>query len=153
MKITKNFRLAEFTNSKTAKENKINNTPSHQIIIDNITALCVNILQPLRDAVNKSITINSGYRCLKLNKLVGGVPTSQHVQGQACDFVVDDMTPYEIAKMIIELDLPFDQLILYPTFVHVSYSDRHRRNLLYNKTYKGDKNLKVCKHIQLIDLE
>lgn len=139
MKLSKNFELSEFTDSPTAKKHKINNKPTGQLIIDNLTNLCVEVLQPLRDEIGKPITINSGYRCLKLNEKVGGVPTSQHCLGQACDFKIDGMTSYEIAEVVLELNLPFDQLILYPTFVHVSYSDRCRRQLLYNKSYKGKK--------------
>ena len=137
MKLSKNFELSEFTDSPTAKKYKINNTPTGQLIIDNLTDLCVEVMQPLRDKLGKPIHINSGYRCLKLNEKVGGVPTSQHCLGQACDFVVRGMTPYEVVKVLLELNLPYDQLILYPTFVHISYSDRCRRQLLYNKSYKG----------------
>lgn len=136
MKLTKNFELKEFTSSPTAKKYNISNTPP-ELVIENLKSLCEYILQPIRDKVEKPVEINSGYRCLELNKKVGGVPTSQHVMGCACDFKIDGMTSYEIAEVVLELKLPFDQLILYPTFVHVSYSDRCRRQLLYNKSYKG----------------
>lgn len=136
MKLTKNFELKEFTSSPTAKKYNISNSPS-ELVIENLKSLCEHILQPIRDKVEKPVEINSGYRCLELNKKVGGVPTSQHVMGCACDFKIDGMTSYEIAEVVLELNLPFDQLILYPTFVHVSYSDRCRRQLLYNKSYKG----------------
>lgn len=138
MKLTKNFELKEFTSSPTAKKYNISNSPS-ELVIENLKSLCEYILQPIRDKVEKPVEINSGYRCLELNKKVGGVPTSQHVMGCACDFKIDGMTSYEIAEVVLELNLPFDQLILYPTFVHVSYSDRCRRQLLYNKSYKGKK--------------
>lgn len=138
MKLTKNFELEEFTSSPTAKKYNISNTPP-ELVIENLKSLCEHILQPIRDKVGKPVEINSGYRCLELNKKVGGVPTSQHVMGCACDFKIDVMTSYEIAEVVLELNLPFDQLILYPTFVHVSYSDRCRRQLLYNKSYKGKK--------------
>lgn len=138
MKLTKNFELKEFTSSPTAKKYNISNSPS-ELVIENLKSLCEHILQPIRDKVEKPVEINSGYRCLELNKKVGGVPTSQHVMGCACDFKIDGMTSYEIAEVVLELNLPFDQLILYPTFVHVSYSDRCRRQLLYNKSYKGKK--------------
>ena len=137
MKLTKNFDLEEFTYSPTAKKHKINNKPTGQLIIDNLTELCVEILQPLRDGIGKPIHISSGYRCLELNKKVGGVPTSQHCLGQACDFKVEGMTSYEIVKVILELNLPFDQVGLYDSFVHISYGERHRRHLFYNKSYKG----------------
>lgn len=139
MKLTKNFDLEEFTYSPTAKKHKINNKPTGQLIIDNLTELCVEILQPLRDGIGKPIHISSGYRCLELNKKVGGVPTSQHCLGQACDFKVEGMTSYEIVKVILELNLPFDQVGLYDSFVHISYGERHRRHLFYNKSYKGKK--------------
>lgn len=136
MKLTKNFELEEFTSSPTAKKYNIQNLPP-KLVIENLKSLCEYILQPIRDKVEKPVKINSGYRCLSLNKKVGGVPTSQHVLGQACDFKIEGLTSYEIAEVVLELNLPFDQLILYPTFVHVSYSDRCRRQLLYNKSYKG----------------
>ena len=139
MKLTTNFDLQEFTYSPTATEYRIKNEPNKHAI-GNLKLLCVYVLQPLRDCIGCPITISSGYRCLQLNRLVGGVPTSQHILGQAVDIKVKGMTPYEVAKTIVELKLPFDQLILYPTFVHVSYNDDYRRgNLLYNKSYKGQR--------------
>ena len=142
MKISKNFSLEEFTKSDVAEWMKINNTNVPEHAIDNIKLLVEKILQPLRDKVNCPVRINSGYRCLKLNSAVGGVPTSQHVLGQASDIKVDGMTPFEIASVIVELDLPYDQLILYDTFCHVSYSERNRHNLLYNKNYNGRRDIR-----------
>lgn len=136
MKLTEHFDLQEFTYSETAKRYGIKNKPK-TLIIDNIKTLCEEILEPLRLEIGKPIHISSGYRCLELNKKVGGVPTSQHCLGQACDFVVEGMTPYEVVKVIFELNLPFDQVGLYDTFVHISYGERHRRHLFYNKAYKG----------------
>lgn len=138
MKLTEHFDLQEFTYSETAKRYGIKNKPK-TLIIDNIRTLCEEILEPLRLEIGKPIHISSGYRCLELNKKIGGVPTSQHCLGQACDFVVDGMTPYEVVKVILELNLPFDQVGLYDTFVHISYGERHRRHLFYNKAYKGKK--------------
>ena len=75
----------------------------------------------------------------ELNKKVGGVATSQHTKGQAADCGVDD--PLALARLLIDLGLEFDQAIVYPTFLHISYkADGENRNqLLYNKSYKGDK--------------
>lgn len=139
MEISKNFSLSEFEYSPTAKKKKIDNTIKADFVKNNIKELVFQVLQPLRDKIDKPIHISSGYRCLKLNKAVGGVATSQHVQGQAADIKVEDMTPYEVAKVVMELYLPFDQMILYPNFVHISISPRDRRQLLYNKSYNGKK--------------
>lgn len=136
MKLEKNFKLSEFTYSPTAVKHNIPNTPS-KLVVARLKLLCEQILQPLRESVLKPIKISSGYRCLKVNEMVGGVPSSQHTLGQAADIVINGMTPYEIGKKVIELNLPFDQLIFYETFVHISYSPRHRRQILYNKSYRG----------------
>lgn len=139
MTLSKNFKLSEFTYSQVAKKYNIDNSTSQAFIINNLKELCQQVLQPLRDKIEKPIIITSGYRCLKLNEKVGGVPTSQHVYGQACDFKVDEISSYEIAKAVLELYLPFDQMILYDDFVHISISPRDRRQLLYNKSYNGNK--------------
>ena len=139
MVISKNFRLKEFTASEDADRLGIDNTKVPDFAKNNIKELVYQILQPLRDATGKPIIINSGYRCLKLNSAVGGVPTSQHVYGQAVDIQIKKMTPYQIAQIVLDLYLPFDQMILYNDFVHISIGTRDRRQLLYNKSYKGKK--------------
>lgn len=90
MKLTEHFQLSEFTRSKTASERGIDNTlnpanPQHQEIISNLTQLCNEILEPLREYAGKPILIGSGYRCPMLNKAVGGVTNSQHMTGEAVD--------------------------------------------------------------------
>lgn len=138
-RISKNFTWAEFTASDTAKRLGILNHITGWDVRDNILELVDKVLQPLRDAWGKPITINSGYRCEKLNKAIGGVATSQHTKGQAADCGVDD--PLALARLLIDLTLEFDQAIIYPTFVHISYkADGENRNrILYNKSYKGPK--------------
>ena len=136
-KISKNFTWAEFTASDTAKRYGIINQITDWDVRDNIIALVENVLQPLRDAYGKPITINSGYRCAELNKKVGGVATSQHTKGQAADCGCDD--PLALARLLLDLGLEFDQAIVYPTFLHISHkADGDNRNqLLYNKSYIG----------------
>lgn len=138
-RISKNFTWEEFTASDTAKKLGILNQITDWDVRDNILELVDKVLQPLRDAWGKPITINSGYRCEKLNKAVGGVATSQHTKGQAADCGVDD--PLALARTLLDLGLQFDQAIIYPTFVHISYkADGENRNrILYNKSYKGPK--------------
>lgn len=139
--ISKNFDWKEFTKSDTATRLHIINEVTTWEVRDNIKALVDNILQPLRDAWGQPLFINSGYRCLKLNAAVGGVPTSQHVMGMAAD--VGCSNPYELAKLAVRMKLDFDQMIIYPTFVHFSYDKdgRNRGQILYNKRYKGARDL------------
>ena len=101
----------------------------------NIEALVANVLDPLREAYGKPIYVNSGYRCEKHNKAVGGVPKSQHMLGQAADISVKSEKLKvkseldELARIIVSQGR-FDQLIIYPAFLHVSYKrsgvNRHK---------------------------
>lgn len=83
-KLSNNFTLGEFIASDTAKKKGINNTPTLADIC-HMKELCINLLQPIRDAWGKPIKVTSGYRCYKLNKAVGGSPTSVHMRGWAVD--------------------------------------------------------------------
>ena len=136
--VSKNFDYKEFEKSETAARLHINNVITTSLVRDNVKALVDNVLQPLRDAWGKPLHINSGYRCMRLNEAVGGVPTSQHIMGQAADVRCSD--PLALARLVKKLGLEFDQMILYPTFVHLSYHEgRNRNKILYNKRYKGEK--------------
>ena len=137
--LSENFTYKEFEESETADKLGIDNTIKRDLIRNNIKELVFHILQPLRDKFDVPIHINSGYRCLKLNAAVGGVPSSQHVMGQAADIVVEGKKPIEVAEMIVEMGLPYDQIGLYGTFVHVSVSSRQRNHIFYDKSYKGPK--------------
>lgn len=98
---------------------------------ENIEALVENVLDPARQRYGGPVLVNSGYRCLAHNKAVGGVPNSQHLVGQAADIRCEDNK--KLGK-IIELGV-FDQLIYYPTFIHVSYKKTgvNRKQIIYKK--------------------
>lgn len=138
-RISANFTFAEFTKSDTAKRLHINNAITSWEVRDNIIALVEDVLQPLRDAWGGPLFINSGYRCPELNEAVGGVPTSQHVKGQAADVGVTD--PLALAKLAIKKKINFDQMIVYPSFVHFSYkkNGENRGKVLYSAKYRGPK--------------
>ena len=136
--ISKNFSYAEFEASPTAKAKGIINVISTFEIRDAVRELTLTVLQPLRDAWGEPLHINSGYRCPKLNAAVGGVSTSQHTKGEAADIHAD--RPIKLAQLAYDLGLPYDQMIIYPTFVHFSHKNGgpQRRQLLYNKSYRGN---------------
>lgn len=145
--VSKNFDYKEFEKTDVPGM-QIKNTIASVEIRDNIKALVDKVIQPLRDAWGKPLAINSGYRCPEVNKVVGGVPTSQHVFGEACDVSPfgrnghgDIETVRQLAQKAVELDLPFDQMILYPSFVHLSHrrNGAQRRQILYNRRYTGEK--------------
>lgn len=130
MNITKNFTLEEMYKSTTAIRLGMDNAPS-DVAVANLIHLCKNVLQPLRDYMDESIRVSSGYRSPELNKKIGGSKTSQHCFGQAADISCGERT----AEMYhyIKNNLIFDQLIWEfgndhnPDWVHVSYSTTHNR--------------------------
>ena len=137
--ITKDFSYREFERSEVADAKHICNVITSFDVRDSILALTESVLQPLRDAWGKPLKVNSGYRCKALNAAVGGVPTSQHVKGEAADIAAGD--PVKLARLAVKLGLPFDQMILYPTFVHFSHklNGEQRGQICYNWRYKGEK--------------
>lgn len=130
----KYFTLRELTKSETAIRHGINNSPNKKSQ-QNLEKLVEFILDPLREAYGKPIVVTSGYRCEKLNRILGGVRTSQHVKGEAADIRSVEDTPEENKKifdLIKDLDLPFDQLINEYGYdwIHVSYSNDNRKQIL-----------------------
>lgn len=132
--MSKNFTISELLKSDTANLHGF--TEQYQPssgIIKNLNLLIENILQPLRDAYGKPITINCGYRCPRTNQAVKGAATSQHLTGQAADITGGSI---EANKVIFELakKLPFDQEIWEQggKWIHISYDPtRNRKQILY----------------------
>ena len=149
MILSKNFTLQEFTKSVTAIRNDIDNSPNAEHI-RNIQLLVKFVLQPLREGLNKPIRITSGYRSESLNKLIKGSKRSQHCKGQAADlqFRVDGvMDNKAIWDKVIELGLPFDQMINEFEFswIHISYNHKHNRKSLL-EAYKENGRTKYKYH-------
>lgn len=119
MRLTDNFTLKELTKTNTGLPNLITD-----LEIDNLTRLCQKVLQPLRDVYGSPIIVNSGYRSERVNKAVGGVPTSQHRRGEAADITAGSVKENKRLFNILKT-MEFDQLISYGyRFLHVSYTIR-----------------------------
>ena len=140
MKLSGHFSLAELTKSQTATRKGIDNKPTLEHI-ENLTELCVQILEPTRRNFGKPMVITSGYRSEELCEAIGSKTTSQHAKGEAADFEMFGIDNKELAKYI-KNNLVFDQLILEfynpddPSsgWVHCSYSkeENRKQSLLYN---------------------
>ncbi len=136
MRLSKNFTLDEFLISQTAERHAIDMTPSPEII-ENIQRLVTGCMQPLRDEVNSAIFISSGYRPDELNTRIGGSKSSEHVNGNACDFTVVRMPPFDVCELIVTMELPFDQVIHeFGKWVHLGVRDVLRSQPL--TAYKKD---------------
>ena len=70
---------------------------------------------------NRSMTVNSGYRCSKHNAAVGGEPNSFHMRGYACDFTVAGLTPQQAQDYLDRKGSPVENSGLgrYGKFTHI----------------------------------
>jgi len=149
MILSKNFSLHEFTKSVSAIRGGIENSPTSEHI-RNIQLLVKYVLQPLREALRSPIRITSGYRSEALNKLIKGSKRSQHCKGQAVDiqFKVDGVMDNKVIwDKVIELGLPFDQMIneFEYSWIHISYNHEHNRKSLL-EAYKENGRTKYKFH-------
>ena len=130
MNLSAHVTLAEFENSPTATTHGINNKMSESQIAS-AKLLCENVFEPLRLYLNTPIKISSGFRCLQVNKMIGGAKSSQHTKGEAMDIKIGAKGFH-----FIKDKLNFDQLIWEfgndnePQWVHVSFSSRNRKQVL-----------------------
>lgn len=126
-----NFKISELIHSDIAVQNNINNMPDINAL-DNLLELTFYCLQPIRDLIKKPIIITSGFRCSKVNFFAGGAINSQHLYGQAADFVINGMTPKEIVEIVKKSDIEYDQLINeFDKWVHISFNkDKNRKQIL-----------------------
>jgi hypothetical protein len=140
MNLSAHVTLAEFEDSSTATTHGINNKMSLSQI-ESAKLLCENVFEPLRIHLNTPIKISSGYRSPQLNKMIKGSLSSQHCKAEAMDIKID-------AKgfNFIKDKLEFDQLIWEfgndenPSWVHVSYSSKNRKQVL-KATKKNGKTI------------
>lgn len=136
MQLTEHFSLAELTKSQTALRRGIENIPG-PAEIKALTALCQNVLEPVRLHYKRPVVISSGFRSEVVNRLVRGSKTSQHVKGEAADFEVPGVSNLEVAQWM-EAKLNYDQLILEfytpgdpnSGWVHVSWRAKYRNQEL-----------------------
>lgn len=95
----KYFSINELCHSSRGKAEGIKNIPS-EIEKKNLESLINNLLDPVREEYGEPIYVNSGYRCDKLNKLVGGVPSSHHRLGTCADITTGS---YEGNKKLFDI--------------------------------------------------
>ncbi len=144
VRISKHISYKEATRSATALRLGIENIPN-EYELQNMEIIAKKVFEPLREAVDAPIKINSFFRCEELNKAIGGSSKSQHCQGRAID--IDDIYGHVSNAFMyyyIKDNLDFDQLIWEfgtddsPDWVHVSYVDEDSNRKRCLKAYRED---------------
>ena len=138
-----NFTLAELVQSSTAEQLKINNNPP-TIVRVHLTEM-ITLLECIRTEwgkycerhkiENPAIRVTSGYRSPELNKAVGGVKNSAHVEGYAADLqpVNGKQAEFErfMANGFSKMGYSYDQIIVERSktsrWVHVAYKNSDGR--------------------------
>lgn len=132
MNLSTHFTLAEFTLSAEAARRGISNQPPDELLPTlQRTALGMETVRIRLGGM--PIVVSSGYRSLALNRALGSKDTSQHLKGEAVDFICPRFgSPANIVAALKDSDVQYDQLILEfarngAGWVHVSFAASPRR--------------------------
>lgn len=83
---------------------------------------------------NFHFVVTSAKRTPRENEAAGGASNSQHLIGEAIDIKPYGSTTYDLLALHIynysNYVHVFDQLILYPSFIHISFGDRNRQQII-----------------------
>ncbi|HEZ5227648.1 TPA: ATP-binding protein [Neisseria meningitidis] len=150
MQITEHFSLKELTRSETARRLGLQNVPSDAEMAN--IQYTAEQLEKIRAYVGRGIVVTSCFRSERVNKAVGGSPTSAHRFGLAADCDAIGLTSLAFAKEIIKMrdegEIKFDQLILeFPergdgAWVHIGFRRNNpMRNQIMTATKKNGKTV------------
>lgn len=126
------FTVDDLVRSHTASMLGINNQPSTEIKKELDVTICkLNIISVFAHLKGAVIRVTSGYRCPKLNELVGGVKSSLHMQGRAVDFIVSDNKVQKdlcdfLRDSTTRTALGICEVREYSSFLHVGFSRAFR---------------------------
>ena len=129
MQLSEHFHLSEFVRSDIARIHDLSNVPPPEVI-RKLQLMCRMVLEPVRLHINAPVHISSGYRSPVVNQLAGGVSSSQHCLGEACDIWTGAMDADQLFEVIQRQVPEWDQLYLNrrDAFIHISYRLGKNRN-------------------------
>lgn len=126
IRLSRHFFLHEFLQSKHAPDLAAAMVPT-PFEIYKMRLVCEFLLEPIRNEFKSPLIVTSGFRSKALNdSLIGSSATSQHMYGEAVDFVANNAKLVEIFRSILSARVRPHQAILYvttagdPRFIHVA---------------------------------
>jgi len=94
---------------------------------DAVDIRLIELLEELREHYEVPVMINSGNRCFRYNKKVGGKPGSQHLLSKAADIQVTGIVPFEVYTTLDGWYPDKFGFGDYDTFTHVDVRDKKGR--------------------------
>lgn len=126
--INLDFSISELCKSDTAIKNNIPNVPD-LVSTDHLLELIFYILQPVRDKFG-AITVTSGFRNYRLNRLVGGASNSNHLFGCAADIIPQKASFKQVYDFITQ-NLDYDECYIEQSkgkkWLHVAFRKNNNR--------------------------
>ena len=116
VRLSPHFKLNEFIKAEKYPDNK----PTLQDVV-NMAYGCLLLLEPAR-AIVGPVIVNSGFRNSRVNRLVGGVSSSQHTRGQAADIRPKDPSQFQRLVEFLRTSPHTDQLLTGSGWLHISWS-------------------------------
>lgn len=139
MNLSPHFTLAEYL---TTGHKGVPNEPDTEAI-RRMSIHAHVFMERARSILGVPLRVNSGYRSAALNKAIGGASKSQHMAGEAADFVPVGVSAEDAMARLVQAGkdgiLVYDQLIIYASgFIHGSYAaDRENRMQALRSTANG----------------
>lgn len=120
MQVTEHFTLSE---AKQPARHGFPEVPYPMEWVDDRLLILYEQLEGIREVWGVPITLISVYRSPEYNKAVGGKTLSQHLKGNAADFVVKGVAPGKVADKVDYLfrtgQIRIGGLGRYPNFTHI----------------------------------
>ena len=90
----------------------------------------LSMLNDARHIANIPFKINSGYRTVAHNKIVGGVKSSSHLKGLACDISCKDSRNRFIIVTAL-IDVGFNRVGISKNFIHCDIDNDKSLNVIW----------------------
>lgn len=134
--LSRHFTWTEAITSQEALRRNLDNTPSVEVA--DAIMFTAQRMDEVRDFLGEQVIVSSWYRSPKVNAAVNGAATSQHMKGEAVDFVCPGFgTTHAIFNAIKDSGILYDQLIIeFPNsrtggWIHISFSEAPRHVAYY----------------------
>jgi hypothetical protein len=106
--------------TSTGKDNSIPTGAAGDSIKNNLVRVAEQLWDPVKQ-LDPGAKISSGFRSTEVNQHIDGATMSDHTEGRAIDIMPGPgQTPTSLANAIIANNLPFNKLIVEPSWVHLS---------------------------------